>query len=179
MRTTIRIWPETPSRRQARAVLVHLAVTLPTDTLEDLDRKLPVHDALCALDETLPVGWMLAPVDPQPGDVADAYRLLAAAVHEHYADDTNTGPDDGPDAGPGKRHGERPGGKAPLGAGPGARIAVRDVIATGIAASHLRALLNPSTLARDSGPATHLSAHLATYPSAGPGPAAGPGAGEG
>ncbi|WP_143447449.1 hypothetical protein, partial [Kineosporia sp. R_H_3] len=102
MRTTIRIWPETPSRRQARAVLVHLAVTLPNDTFEDLDRKLPVHDALCALDETLPVGWMLAPVDPQPGDVADAYRLLAAAVHERYADDTNTGPGEGPDVGPGE-----------------------------------------------------------------------------
>lgn len=177
MRTTIRIWPEIPSRRQARAVLVHLALTLPTDTFEDLDRKLPVHDALCALDETLPVGWMLAPVDPQPGDVAEAYRLLAAAVHEHYADDTSAGPGQEQGKGPGERHCEGPGGEAPPGAGPGARISVRDVIATGIAASHLRALLDTSTLARDSGPATDPSG----YPSAGPGggPAAGPGVGEG
>lgn len=110
-----RIWSETPSRRRARAVMAHLAEAMPVDTLDDIEAKLCLYDAFAELDTWLPLGAVLAPVEPCPGTVVDAYRLLVAAIHEEH-----TAEEAGQDLTP---------------------VTARDRVATGLAAGRLRALL--------------------------------------
>ena len=133
MKVVPRIWPETASRRQARAVLSHLVEAMPADTLDDLESRLVLYDAIGDLDDWLPPGALLEPVEPCPGTLLDAYRLLVAAIHEEY-----TGPPTAEALGArvtvedaGEAHGP---------------VTARDRVATGLAAGRLRALLGPALL---------------------------------
>jgi hypothetical protein len=67
-----RIWPQSAETRRARAVLAHAAA----DPTLDLRARLAVLDALGELEDDLPAGYAAPPVEPLPGRIADAYRLL-------------------------------------------------------------------------------------------------------
>lgn len=68
-------WPESPDRHRARAILAYLA----GDHALPLEARLDVLDALDDLDEFLPAGVVLQPVDPYPGGFQDAHRLLQSS----------------------------------------------------------------------------------------------------
>ena len=132
MKVLPRIWPETASRRQARAVLSHLVQAMPADTLDDLESRLVLYDAIGDLDDWLPPGALLEPVEPCPGTLLDAYRLLVAAIHEEYTG-THPGPRPADTQEAMEASGEDHG-----------PVTARDRVATGLAAGRLRALLGPA-----------------------------------
>lgn len=67
-----RIWPETAGRLTARAILARIA----EDETEPLAVRLAVLDAVGELQDDLPAGYVLGSVEPAPGSVEQARRLL-------------------------------------------------------------------------------------------------------
>ncbi|WP_088284883.1 hypothetical protein [Kineosporia sp. A_224] len=132
---TPQMWPETPSRLRARAVLVHAV----QDPALDLDAQLAALSAIGELQDYIPHGYLLAPVDPMPGTLTDAFALLAAAAHEDVRPDDDL---------------SRLNGSADADSGRGAEATVRDRLAVGLAAAHLRRWVasTPSGAAEPAGP---------------------------
>jgi hypothetical protein len=73
-----RTWPQTPRTCQARGVLAHAAA----DQTLDLEQRLDALDALGELEDDLPAGYALAPVEPAPGRLADAQQLRGEQGHD-------------------------------------------------------------------------------------------------
>ncbi|HET9658058.1 MAG TPA: hypothetical protein VFP72_22080 [Kineosporiaceae bacterium] len=73
-----RTWPQTPRTCRARSLLAHAAA----DQTLDLEQRLAALDALGELEDDLPAGYAPAPVDPEPGRLTDAHRLLGEQGHD-------------------------------------------------------------------------------------------------
>lgn len=67
-----RIWPQSPDTQRARSVLAHTAA----DPTVNLRARLDALAALGELEDDLPAGYAAPPVEPVPGRIADAHRLL-------------------------------------------------------------------------------------------------------
>jgi len=116
---TPQIWPETPSRLRARAVLVYAV----QDPALDLDAQLAALSAIGELQDYIPHEYLLAPVDPTPGTLADALGLLRAAAGEDLRPDDDL---------------THAGGRPEADDAASAGVTVRDRIAVGMAAAHIR-----------------------------------------
>lgn len=68
----LEIWPETAGRLAARAILAGVAA----DETQPFEVRVAALDAVGALQDHLPVGQVLAPVEVADGTVQDARRLL-------------------------------------------------------------------------------------------------------
>jgi hypothetical protein len=69
---TPQIWTETSGRLAARRILAGLA----EDQEQPIDVRLASLSAIGELEDDLPVGHVLAPIEPSPGTVAQARQLL-------------------------------------------------------------------------------------------------------
>ena len=66
------LWPETPGRLAARRILASVA----EDQAQPLEVRLAVLSAIGELEDDLPSGYALTPIEPAPGTVAQARQLL-------------------------------------------------------------------------------------------------------
>ena len=67
-----RLWDETTGRRVARGILVGLA----EDETQPVTVRMAILAAIGELEDDLPAGYVLPPVDPQPGTLEHARQLL-------------------------------------------------------------------------------------------------------
>lgn len=68
----LEIWPETAGRLAARAILAGVAA----DEAQPFEVRVAALDAVGALQDHLPAGQVLAPVEVADGTIQDARRLL-------------------------------------------------------------------------------------------------------